>query len=87
MGKPASEKSPVASLCAAAAAWFVPAPFPEALAAFAPGGLEAMTMMAFALGLDPLFVGAHHIARFFIIGATLPFVARLVRVGRTEPPT
>lgn len=77
----------VASLCAAAAAWFVPAPFPEALAAFAPGGLEAMTMMAFALGLDPLFVGAHHIARFFIIGATLPFVARLVRVGRTEPPT
>jgi len=50
--------------------------FAEALAAFAPGGLEAMTMMAFALGLDPLFVGAHHIARFLFISATLPWVAR-----------
>lgn len=72
----------VAALCAAAAAWLVPAPFAEALAAFAPGGLEAMTMMAFALGLDPLFVGAHHIARFFLIGAALPFVARRIGVGR-----
>jgi membrane AbrB-like protein len=72
----------VAALCAGLAAWLVPAPFPEALAAFAPGGLEAMTMMAFALGLDPLFVGAHHIARFFLISATLPFLSRLFGVGR-----
>jgi hypothetical protein len=77
----------VATLCAAAAAWLVPAPFPEALIAFAPGGLEAMTMMAFALGLDPLFVGAHHIARFILISATLPFVSRWVGIGResTQP--
>jgi membrane AbrB-like protein len=53
----------------------VGAPFPEALVAFAPGGLEAMTMMAFALGLDPLFVGAHHLARFVVISAALPFLA------------
>jgi membrane AbrB-like protein len=53
----------------------VGAPFPEALVAFAPGGLEAMTMMAFALGLDPLFVGAHHLARFVAISALLPFAA------------
>jgi membrane AbrB-like protein len=77
----------VAALGAAAAAWLVPAAFPEALAAFAPGGLEAMTMLAFALGLDPLFVGAHHIARFFLIGATLPLVARLVGVSRENPPS
>jgi membrane AbrB-like protein len=51
-------------------------PFADALAAFAPGGLEAMTMMAFALGLDPLFVGAHHIARFLFISLALPLVAR-----------
>jgi len=76
----------VAALCAAAAAWLVPAPFPEALVAFAPGGLEAMTMMAFALGLDPLFVGAHHIARFFLIGVTLPFAARFLGVDRASPP-
>jgi len=53
----------------------VDVPFAEALAAFAPGGLEAMTMMAFALGLDPLFVGAHHLARFVVISAALPLVA------------
>jgi membrane AbrB-like protein len=57
------------------AALAVDAPFPEALVAFAPGGLEAMTMMAFALGLDPLFVGAHHLARFVAISAALPFLA------------
>jgi hypothetical protein len=50
--------------------------FAEALIAFAPGGLEAMTLMAFALRLDPLFVGAHHLARFFIISLALPLVAR-----------
>jgi membrane AbrB-like protein len=77
----------VAALGAAAAAWLVPAPFPEALAAFAPGGLEAMTMLAFALGLDPLFVGAHHIARFFLLGAALPFAARLVGVTRENAPS
>jgi uncharacterized protein len=51
-------------------------PFADALAAFAPGGLEAMTMMAFALGLDPLFVGAHHIARFIFISLALPWASR-----------
>ena len=56
-------------------------PFPDALAAFAPGGLEAMTMMAFALGLDPLYVGAHHIARFLMISFSLPFVARALPQG------
>ncbi|MDE3177530.1 MAG: AbrB family transcriptional regulator, partial [Pseudomonadota bacterium] len=52
--------------------------YADALAAFAPGGLEAMTMMAFALGLDPLFVGAHHIARFLLISLALPWAARWI---------
>jgi hypothetical protein len=34
--------------------------------------------MAFALGLDPLFVGAHHIARFLLISLALPWAARRV---------
>jgi membrane AbrB-like protein len=63
---------------AAAASALIKVPFVQVLVAFAPGGLEAMTMMAFALGLDPLFVGAHHLARFFLISATLPFVAKTV---------
>lgn len=78
----------VALLFAILAARLVSAPFAETLAAFAPGGLEAMTMMAFALGLDPLFVGSHHLARFFLIGLTLPFVARWLGVDRraASPP-
>jgi hypothetical protein len=47
------------------------------MVAFAPGGLEAMTVLALALGLDPLYVGAHHLARFFAISFTLPLVAKL----------
>ena len=46
--------------------------------AFAPGGLEAMTLLAFSLGLDPLYVGSHHLARFILISLSLPFVLRLV---------
>ena len=56
-------------------------PFAEAIAAFAPGGLEAMTMMAFVLGLDPLFVGSHHFARFLLISVGLPIVTRRMRKG------
>ena len=41
-------------------------------------------MMAFALGLDPLFVGAHHIARFFLISLTLPLLSKAAAGGR--PP-
>jgi len=70
----------VAAAFAVLASRAVGAPFADTLVAFAPGGLEAMTMMAFALGLDPLFVGAHHIARFLFISMTLPFVAK--KIGR-----
>jgi uncharacterized protein len=75
-----------AFLAAAAFAWLdsavTKAPFAEALTAFAPGGLEAMTMMAFGLGLDPLFVGSHHFARFLLISATLPLVTTWLVKGR-----
>jgi hypothetical protein len=58
-------------------------PYASAMAAFAPGGLEAMAMLAFSMGLDPLYVGAHHLARFFALGLAMPLiVARL----KAEPP-
>ena len=72
-----------AAVFAALAGWLARVPFPDALAAFAPGGLEAMTMMAFALGLDPLYVGAHHIARFLMISFALPWAAR--RLNTPKP--
>jgi len=73
-----------AAAFAALSAALTKAPYVQVLVAFAPGGLEAMTMMAFALGLDPMFVGAHHLARFLLISLALPLVARLV--AGTPPP-
>ena len=74
----------VAASFAWLAALVVNVPFAEALIAFAPGGLEAMTLMAFALGLDPLFVGSHHLARFFIISLALPLVARRLAASGSQ---
>jgi uncharacterized protein len=62
----------VAALFAWPAALLAGVPYATALVAFAPGGLEAMAMLAFALGLDPLYVGAHHLVRFVAIGLILP---------------
>ena len=47
------------------------------LLAFAPGGVEAMTLLSLSLAFDPLYVAAHHIARFMGIGFLLPLFFRL----------
>jgi membrane AbrB-like protein len=65
------------------AAWLAGVPYASAMAAFAPGGLEAMAMLAFAMGLDPLYVGAHHLARFMLVGLAMPFIVAKLD---TEPP-
>ena len=52
-------------------------PLPEALIAFAPGALEAMTALAFSLHIDPVIVGVHHIARFMLIGIGLPLAMKI----------
>jgi len=58
------------------AAWLAGENPAKTIVAFAPGGLEAMTILAFMIGLDPAFVGAHHLARFVLIALVLPFAAR-----------
>lgn len=52
--------------------------YATALVAFAPGGLEAMAVLAFTLGLDPLYVGAHHLLRFMAVGIGLPVALRII---------
>lgn len=47
-----------------------------ALMAFAPGGLEAMAILAFTLAIDPVYVAAHHLVRFMAIGLTVPLIFR-----------
>lgn len=59
------------------------APLGDALVAFAPGGLEAMVVLALVMGLDPLYVGTHHLVRFLGIGFALPIA---FRGGEPPPP-
>jgi membrane AbrB-like protein len=70
----------VATAFALLAAYAAKVSVADALVAFAPGGVEAMAILAIALGLDPLYVSIHHFARFFGIGLVLPFL--LKRDGR-----
>jgi membrane AbrB-like protein len=51
----------------------------DVIASFAPGALDVMMILSLALHLDPIYVGAHHLARFLLISVALPFAARTVR--------
>jgi uncharacterized membrane protein AbrB (regulator of aidB expression) len=59
---------------AIAASTWLGMPFGATLIAYAPGGLEAMIVLALGLGIDPLFVSAHHFSRYFLINLSLPFL-------------
>ncbi len=52
-------------------------PFGQLMLAYAPGGLEAMTLLAFMLNLDPAFVATHQLARYIGMVLLLPFATRL----------
>ena len=54
-------------------------PFGQLWLAFAPGGVEAMAVMALALQLDPAFVGAHHVLRILGLNMTSPVWGRSPR--------
>jgi len=68
----------IAAAGAGIAAWSSNLPFALTLLAFAPGGLDAMTIMAFALNLDPAYVGAHQIARYAGMALTMPWITGFV---------
>ena len=76
----------VAASCSAVASWLAQVSYANALVAFAPGGLEAMMVLALILGLDPLYVGIHHLARFLGIGLIMPvLIPWLQRQDRLDP--
>jgi membrane AbrB-like protein len=49
----------------------------ELIASYAPGSVDVMMILALALHLDPVFVGAHHLARILVVSLALPIGARL----------
>jgi uncharacterized protein len=48
----------------------------DLIVAYAPGSVDAMMILALALHADPVFVGAHHLARLFFVSLSLPFLVR-----------
>lgn len=51
-------------------------PVADVMIAYAPGAVDAMLLLALALNLDPVYVGAHHLARIFFVLLTMPIVVR-----------
>jgi uncharacterized protein len=63
-------------------------PFPAAdvVVAYAPGAQDTMMVLALALHLDPVFVGAHHVARFLVVTFAIAFLARRIVPRASAPP-
>ncbi|MFZ5734409.1 MAG: AbrB family transcriptional regulator [Pseudomonadota bacterium] len=53
------------------------AKFSDTVVAFAPGAMDSMLALALTLHIDPLFVGAHHLARFMFVSITTPGIVHL----------
>ncbi|MEL6425557.1 MAG: AbrB family transcriptional regulator [Pseudomonadota bacterium] len=70
--------SSLAALAAMGTARWLDLPFAQVWVAYAPGGVEAMSAMALALGYDPVFIAAHHLYRIFAMIAILPIFYRWV---------
>jgi uncharacterized protein len=68
----------VAGLFVLVATSFFPFPIANVAVAFAPGALDTMMVLALALHLDPVYVGAHHIARFLVVTVTMAIAARQI---------
>ena len=51
----------------------------DAVVAFAPGAQDTMMVLALALHLDPVFVGALQLSRFLLVSMLVPFLAH--RIG------
>jgi uncharacterized membrane protein AbrB (regulator of aidB expression) len=61
---------------------FYPFPIANVVIAYAPGAQDTMMVLALALHLDPVYVGAHHLARFLVVTFSLAAGAR--RIARQK---
>jgi uncharacterized protein len=75
----------VATLFVAADIHFYAFPVANVAIAFAPGAQDTMMVLALALHLDPVFVGAHHLARFLVVTFTLAAGARRLAPKKSAP--
>jgi membrane AbrB-like protein len=91
---PAIALASVSAVClalalSAAAAWlaslWLGITFTQTFLAFAPGALEAVTILAFAMQVDPAYVAAHNVVRFFALVMVVPVLVR--HVSSLEKPS
>jgi membrane AbrB-like protein len=69
-----------ASICAAFAvlvATLTSARVADLVISFAPGAQDTMMVLALSLNIDPVFVGAHQLARFLTVSLALPVFAHV----------
>jgi membrane AbrB-like protein len=60
----------------------MPIPTADVLIAFAPGAQDTMMVLALALHLDPVYVGAHHLVRVLIVTIAVALSARRLARGQ-----
>jgi hypothetical protein len=76
----------VATVFIVIVAWLFSFPIANIVIAFAPGAQDTMMVLALALHLDPVFVGAHHLARFLVVTVSVALAAPRVARHAPEPP-
>ena len=62
-------------------------PIANVVIAFAPGAQDTMMVLALALHLDPVYVGAHHLARFLVVTFAVAVAAHRVATKQASGPT
>jgi uncharacterized protein len=67
-------------------AWLLPFSIANIVIAFSPGAQDTMMVLALALHLDPVYVGAHHLARFLVVTIAVGAAARRVARHATASP-
>jgi len=76
----------VAALFALVVTALLPLRVADVTVAFAPGAQDTMMVLALAMHLDPVYVGAHHLARFLVVSFSVALVARRMARRPSAPP-
>jgi uncharacterized protein len=61
-------------------------PIANVVIAFAPGAQDTVMVLALTLHLDPVYVGAHHLARFLVVTLAVAVAARWVATKQAPGP-
>jgi membrane AbrB-like protein len=75
----------VATLFALLVASLAPAGIADLVVAFSPGAQDTMMVLALSLNIDPVFVGAHQLARYMVVSLSLPVIGHLIMRRRHKP--